>query len=69
MGEEIGRSVGMPLDAFINETYARLEAGQEEIIVVGSVGPQETFREVVEKRLVAFRELTSVFLPRILGGQ
>lgn len=49
MGVEVGRKVGMPLDAFTEEAYQGLAAGNEDVYV-GSVGPAEAFHEVVTKR-------------------
>lgn len=48
MGEEAGRRLGMPLNAFTEEAYKELAAGNDQI-VIGSVGPAETFNEIIDK--------------------
>lgn len=39
----------MPVDAYVNEAYKGLASGKEEVIT-GSIGPADTFNEIVEKR-------------------
>ncbi|MCJ1376754.1 hypothetical protein MMC20_007999 [Loxospora ochrophaea] len=56
MGEERGRALGMPLDKFCNEAYEGLAAGKDQVIV-GSIGPPETFHEIVDQRRGAFGAL------------
>lgn len=62
MTPEIGRNVGMPLDAFTDEAFQRLMTGEEDHIVVGSIGPEEMFREVVGKRREVFTGLSKMML-------
>jgi hypothetical protein len=53
MGEEAGRKFGMPIHAFTEEAYKSLVAGLDQI-VIGSIGPAETFNEIINKRRTAF---------------
>lgn len=59
MGEEAGRNLGMPLDAFTEEAYKALAEGHDQI-VIGSVGPAETFNEIIDKRRSAFGGLAKM---------
>jgi hypothetical protein len=59
MGIETGRNLGMPLDQYIEVTYKRLVAGEDQI-VVGAVGPAETFNGIVEKRRTIFTNLAKL---------
>ncbi|KAK1142800.1 hypothetical protein N8T08_007234 [Aspergillus melleus] len=60
MTPEVGRNVGMPLDQFINEAFAGLLEGKDQV-VVGSIGNAERFHEIVAKRREAFEELAAIF--------
>lgn len=60
MGEEKGRALGMPLDAFTNEAHQGLLAGKDQIIV-GSIGPADIFNEIIDKRRTAFDNLAKMF--------
>lgn len=59
MGEEIGRKVGMPLDAFVEEAYSGLAAGKDTTFV-GAIGPKEMFDDIVEKRRTIFDSLAKM---------
>ena len=59
MGADFGRTVGMPLDAFTEEAYNGLVAGNDTTFV-GSIGPAETFHEIVEKRVSLFKLLSNI---------
>jgi hypothetical protein len=59
MGEEAGRNLGMSLDAFTEEAYKALAEGHDQI-VIGSVGPAETFNEIIDKRRSAFGALAKM---------
>ncbi|KAJ9143056.1 Short-chain dehydrogenase reductase family [Pleurostoma richardsiae] len=59
MGEERGRSFGMPVAEFTKQAYAQLAAGAEHI-VVGSIGSQDSFRELVDLRKKHFDELNKL---------
>ncbi|KAJ5726257.1 uncharacterized protein N7483_007614 [Penicillium malachiteum] len=48
-GEEAGRTVGMPLDIFIQDQ-----------IVIGSIGPAEIFNGIVDNRGIAFENLAKI---------
>ncbi|OCL01224.1 oxidoreductase [Glonium stellatum] len=56
MGEEAGRKFGMPLDVFAEKAYEELVTGKDQI-VIGSIGPAETFNEIVDKRRASFDAL------------
>ncbi|KAL8835770.1 MAG: hypothetical protein Q9176_006718 [Flavoplaca citrina] len=53
MGQEKGRSLGMPLGQFCDQAYDGLAKGQDQVII-GSIGPQDNFMDVVNKRRGAF---------------
>lgn len=59
MGLEAGRNLGMPLDAFIDQAYQGLAEGKDQI-VIGSIGPPETFNEIIDKRRTAFANLSKM---------
>ena len=62
MGEEQGRQIGMPLATFTDEAYKALASGKDQI-VIGSIGPADTFNEIVDKRRLAFENLS-----KMMGG-
>ncbi|KAI4112944.1 MAG: hypothetical protein LQ345_005988 [Seirophora villosa] len=53
MGQEKGRALGMPLDQFCDQAYDGLAQGLDQVII-GSIGPQENFLDIVNKRRGAF---------------
>ena len=57
MGEETGRGLGMPLDAFTQQAYQGLIEGKDQIII-GSIGPADTFNQIVDQRREAFAALS-----------
>lgn len=59
MGVEAGRNLGMPLDAFTEQAYQGLAEGKDQI-VIGSIGPAETFNEIIDKRRTAFGNLSKM---------
>lgn len=59
MGEEKGRALGMPLAEFCDKTYEGLAAGKDQIII-GSIGPQEKFMDIVDKRRGIFEFLANM---------
>jgi hypothetical protein len=59
MDEERGRQLGMPLGVFTDEAYKGLASGSDQIII-GSVGPADTFNEIVDKRRIAFQNLAKM---------
>lgn len=59
MGEQAGRKLGMPLDAFTETAYQGLAEGKDQIII-GSIGPAETFNEIIDKRRTAFENLSKM---------
>ncbi|KAJ5691961.1 hypothetical protein N7462_001384 [Penicillium macrosclerotiorum] len=59
MGEETGRSLGMPLEEFTDQAFSGLAVGKDQVII-GSVGPVETFNEIVDKRREAFSNLAKL---------
>ena len=48
--------MGMPVNEYVNQTYKGLEAGQDQILV-GAIGPPETFHDIVDKRRSTFHNL------------
>ena len=59
MGEQKGRAFGMPLDEFCNEAYDRLNSGEDQVII-GAIGPQEKFMDIVDKRRDTFELLAKL---------
>lgn len=59
MSLEAGRKLGMPVHAYVDETYKGLVAGSDQVIV-GSVGPADTFNEIIDKRRNAFQNLAKM---------
>lgn len=59
MGVETGRKFGMPLDAFTEEAYKGLAAGNPTTFV-GNIGPAEMFHDIVEKRMTIINMLAQV---------
>lgn len=59
MGEDVGRNMGMPLDQFSAAAYQGLAAGKDQVIV-GSIGPESTFNDIVDKRRTAFGTLAEI---------
>jgi hypothetical protein len=58
MGQEAGRNLGMPLEAFTDQAYQGLTEGRDQIII-GSIGPAEMFHEIIDKRRAAFSNLAT----------
>ncbi|KAJ5378008.1 uncharacterized protein N7496_005417 [Penicillium cataractarum] len=61
MGDK-GRDLGMPVDRFTDEAHSGLLEGKDQIII-GAVGPAETFNEIVDKRREAFDNLAKLMRP------
>ncbi|KAK4041539.1 hypothetical protein C8A01DRAFT_14718 [Parachaetomium inaequale] len=61
MGPEIGRAMGMPVSEFTDKAWAQLAAGNE-LVIVGSMGPEERFLEMVRMREKAFEDLSDLML-------
>ncbi|KAF5863687.1 hypothetical protein ETB97_009620 [Aspergillus alliaceus] len=59
---EVGRNIGMPLDQFINEAFAQLQAGKDQA-VIGHVADEKTFYEILNKRRSMFEDLTKFMGP------
>ncbi|KAJ5705670.1 hypothetical protein N7455_004845 [Penicillium solitum] len=59
MGEDAGRQLGMPLDAFTQQVYQGLAEGKDQI-VIGSIGPVDTFNGIVDNRRTAFENLSKM---------
>ena len=53
----------MPVLAFVEEAFKGLAAGSDQI-VVGSIGPVETFHEIIDKRRAAFENLAKMMRER-----
>ena len=48
--------MGMPVRDFVHEAFKGLVAKSDHIII-GSIGPVDTFREIVDKKRNAFEQL------------
>lgn len=59
MDPERGRKLGMPVDAFTDVAYEGLASGKDQI-VIGSIGPADTFNEIVDKRRTAFENFAKL---------
>lgn len=59
MSPESGRKLGMPVHAFVDETYKGLVSGSDQVII-GSIGPADTFNEIIDKRRSAFQNLAKM---------
>ena len=49
----------MPIGAFTDAAYKGLSSGSDQIII-GSIGPTDTFNEIVDKRRTAFENLAKM---------
>lgn len=63
MGEEAGRKLGMPLETFTELAFTELATGNDQV-VIGSIGPSETFNEIIDKRRTACSELARLMQER-----
>ncbi len=63
MAERKGRQLGMPLDMFTDEAYKGLASGRDQI-VIGAIGPADTFNEIIDKRRIAFENLAKMMRAR-----
>ena len=59
MDHDTGRQLGMPVQPFVDEVFKGLESGSDQVIV-GSIGPADTFNEIVDKRRNAFQNLAKM---------
>jgi hypothetical protein len=65
MGEEAGREIGIPLDAFTEEAFKELSSENDQIII-GNLGPgagiipREEFTALVDKRRSTFTALAKL---------
>ena len=59
MSPEKGRQLGMPVRQYVDETCKGLASGSDQVIV-GSVGPADTFNEIVDKRRRTFENLAKM---------
>ncbi|KAK5258268.1 hypothetical protein LTR40_008233 [Exophiala xenobiotica] len=59
MGEERGRALGMPIDKFTDAAFKGLTSGRDQT-VIGAIGPEETFHEIIDKRRTAFENLAKM---------
>ena len=59
MGEDRGRQLGMPLQVFTDRAYQGLASGSDQV-VIGAIGPAGTFNDIIDKRRIAFENLTKV---------
>ena len=59
MDHGTGRQLGMPVHAFVDEAYKGLVSGSDQV-VIGSIGPADTFNEIIDKRRNAFQNLAKM---------
>lgn len=59
MENNSGRQLGMPVQAFVDEAFKGMASGSDQV-VIGSIGPAETFNEIVDKRRTAFQNLAKM---------
>lgn len=59
MENNSGRQLGMPVQAFVDEAFKGLASGSDQV-VIGSIGPAETFNEIIDKRRSAFQNLAKI---------
>ncbi|SPQ24266.1 24ef7a7e-2341-47dc-8cb3-e8a86d3d2e6f [Thermothielavioides terrestris] len=61
MGPEVGRAMGMPVVEFVDRAWAQLATGSEHVII-GSIGPENEFLDLVSRRRKAFDALSDGML-------
>lgn len=61
MGPEKGRSMGIPAAEFVQRAWTQLATGSDHV-VVGSVGPEKSFTEMVQRRREHFEGLSETLL-------
>lgn len=59
MPGESGRQLGMPIKAFTDQAYEGLASGKDQVII-GAIGPADTFHEIVDKKRNAFENLSKM---------
>ena len=59
MENNSGRQLGMPVQAFVDEAFKGMASGSDQV-VIGSIGPAETFNEIIDKRRSAFQNLAKM---------
>lgn len=70
MGEEKGRSMGMPVDVFVDQTFKGLEAGKDQVPVGTILGTsEEDLGEIVDKRRVAAERLQEGLMKMMHGSK
>jgi hypothetical protein len=53
--------MGMPVDEFTEKAWAQLAAGNE-LVIVGSIGPEKSFLEMLRLREKAFEGMSDAML-------
>ncbi|KAK9235088.1 putative short-chain dehydrogenase reductase [Lipomyces kononenkoae] len=61
LGEEQGRSMGMPVNEFVQKAYDKISAG-EEIVIIGPFFSEEKYMDVVTKRQQLLDGLSNMLL-------
>ena len=54
-----GRDFGMPVGAFTDAAFKGLASGSDQV-VIGSIGPADTFNEIVSKRRTTFQNFAKM---------
>jgi hypothetical protein len=61
MGLEKGRALGMPLNEFTEKAWSQLASGTDHVIV-GALGPDTAYLEMVNGRRNRFEALSNLML-------
>jgi len=59
MSPETGRKLGMPADAFVEQVWGELGKGKDQI-VIGTIGDEKTFNEIIDKRRAGAEKLAAL---------
>lgn len=58
-----GAKFGMPVEAYVNETYQGIVEGKD-VVQVGDLGPDKIFQDILAKRIGLFDNLSSIIWTR-----
>ncbi|KAL2165534.1 hypothetical protein VTH06DRAFT_835 [Thermothelomyces fergusii] len=61
LGPEVGRKMGMPVQEFVDKAWEQLAAGAE-LVTVGSLAAQASFKDMLETRRTTFENMSSIML-------
>ncbi|KAI4193127.1 MAG: hypothetical protein LQ350_008461 [Teloschistes chrysophthalmus] len=70
LGEEKGRGMGMPVDAFVDQAFKGLEAGKDQVLVGTILGTsEEELGQIIEKRRKAAGRLQEGIMKMMYGDK